>query len=514
MPTRPNILLLVSDQQRPDLLGCLGKLPVHTPRLDSLAREGTLFTRAYTPCPLCTPARASLLTGQYPSRHGAWSIGVDTPVDCLSLPALLSGQGGYATGILGKSHYMSCLRGDSPEALPLSRDADHFRKWNGPWYGFDHARICVGHADEPHAHSMHYGQWLLDRGIEPRPPYFHLAQGGRRPNDDVGRWELPENRHSNAWILEETRAFLDTHTARHPDQPFYLSVNFPDPHVPFKVPSPWDRLHDGVRLPHPCRKLGEEAGKPTLYRASVAGTLDELGWHQHAPIASLVPARTDRKTVAWTPEEENCWRIYFGMQSLLDHYVGRILDEFKTRGLAENTLVVYTSDHGDLMGDHWLQYKGGCHYRAAVGVPLIVRWPGMVPADRRHDALQSLVDLPATFLQAAGLPRHPRMQGADQLAVWTGQTDRARTGVWVDHRLEKGATVNSWITATHRLSLHAIHAEKRTEWELYDLVNDPDEFTNLAEDPATYPLRAELLAELMNYQGAVAEPSGVRTTYS
>ncbi|MFO1449058.1 MAG: sulfatase-like hydrolase/transferase [Opitutaceae bacterium] len=514
MRTPPNILLLVSDQQRPDLLGCLGTLPVRTPRLDALAREGTLFTRAYTPCPLCTPARASLLTGQYPSRHGAWSIGVDTPTDALSLPALLASQANYATGIIGKSHFMSCQRSDSPEALPRSRDWEHFRHWRGPWYGFEHARICVGHGDEPHAHSMHYGLWLRDRGIEPVPPYFHLPSSLSRPNQNVGRWALPEDRHSNAWILEETHAFLADHTNQKDARPFFLSVNFPDPHVPFKVPAPWDSLHDDVILPPPCRRFDEVQGKPTLYRATLEGNLDALGWHQQAYIPSLVPARTDRQKLAWTPLEEHCWRIYLGMQSQLDHYVGRILDALESVGLADNTLVVYTSDHGDLMGDHWLQYKGGCHYHAAVGVPMIVRWPQRVPAGRRHDALQSLVDLPATFLHAAGLARHPRMQGTDQLDVWTGRATRARSGVWIDHRVEQGLTVNSWITATHRLSLHSIHSEARTEWELYDLVNDPDEYTNLAADPATGAFRAELLAELINYQGTITEPAGIRTTYS
>ena len=514
VPKPPNILLLVSDQQRPDLLGCLGRIPVRTPNLDRLAREGTLFTRAYTPCPLCTPARASLLTGQYPSRHGAWSIGVDTPDNALSLPALLRERAGYYTGIVGKSHFKSCQRADSPEAFPASRDWEHFRRWSGPWYGFDRARLSVGHADEPHAYSMHYGLWLQEHGVAPEPPYFHHLNGGALPNDHVGRWDLPERFHSNAWILDETRAFLDEHAAQRTDQPFYLAVNFPDPHLPFKVPAPWDRLHDDVALPQPCRRVGELEGKPSLYRATVENDLSRLAWHDRAQIPSLASARSLRHTVGWTSDEQACWRIYMGMQSLLDKYVGSILDELAERNLSEDTLVVYTSDHGELMGDHWLQYKGGCHYRQSVGIPLIARWPGRIPAGQRQGALQSLVDLPVTFMRAAGLDAHPRMQGTDQLAVWQGEADRAREGVWIDQRLEKGITINSWISESARLSLHSIHAERRAEWELYDLQADPDEFDNLAGDSSTAEIRADLLGQLMSYQSAVASPGAMRLTYA
>ena len=159
MSKRPNILLIVSDQQRADLLGCCGDIPVKTPVLDRMAQQGTLFTRAYTPCPLCTPARASLLSGQYPSRHGAWSIGVDTPEAALSLPKLLSEQG-YGTALIGKSHFRSCMAPGSLEALPASQNWEHYSLWEGPWHGFEKAKICIGHGPEAHAYAMHYGLFL------------------------------------------------------------------------------------------------------------------------------------------------------------------------------------------------------------------------------------------------------------------------------------------------------------------------------------------------------------------
>lgn len=231
MSRPPNVVLVVSDQQRADLVGCFGRIPVRTPALDRLCGEGTAFRRAYTATPLCTPTRATLLSGQYPSRHGAWSIGTDVPDDALSLPSLLSEQAGYRTAIVGKSHFRSVLREGSVEALPRSRDWDFFRRWTGPWYGFEHAKICNGHVDEPHAYSMHYGLRLHESGVEPRPPYFqaepadtkqprkHRVEDGQ---DGVGEWELPEAYHSSTWVADEAVSYLEDSVTNHPEQPFYL----------------------------------------------------------------------------------------------------------------------------------------------------------------------------------------------------------------------------------------------------------------------------------------------------
>jgi uncharacterized sulfatase len=184
-------LLIVTDQQRPDLFGAAGRFPAKTPALDQLCAEGTMFERGYSPCPLCTPARATLVSGQYPSRHGAWSIGVDTPMDVLSLPQILREQGGYRTGIIGKSHLLSCHREGSLEAMPHIRDLDYFRNWTGPWFGFDYAKINVGHVAENHAYSMHYGAWLEDRGVPAEPPYFSETGDAHTVIGEDRLWKLP-----------------------------------------------------------------------------------------------------------------------------------------------------------------------------------------------------------------------------------------------------------------------------------------------------------------------------------
>lgn len=166
------------------------------------------------------------------------------------------------------------------------------------------------------------------------------------------------------------------------------------------------------------------------------------------------------------------------------------------------------------MGDHFLRAKGGSHYDAAARVPFILRWPGRVPAGTRSAALQSLVDLPATFMRAAGLEKHPEMQGVDQLPSWQDPSLLVREGVLIDHRVERGLYVNSWITDRYRLSVHSVHAEDRDEIELYDFEADPHEFVNLAAGGAHPELVNSLMAELLRYRMKVAGPWNDRSSFA
>lgn len=505
---RPHILFIVSDQQHPEALGCRG-YPVRTPNLDGLAAAGLTAARCYSPCPLCTPARASLLTGQYPSRHGAWSIGVDTPPNAFSFPAWLAAEAGYRTALLGKAHLRSCQREDSFEALPQARDWDLLRRWNGPYYGYETARISVGHAHEHHAHGLHYGLFLKDHGVEPTSSYFQQPGEGP-PNNDVGVWDLPEELHSSTWVADETCRFLEEHHHHHPDRPFYACVNFPDPHVPFRVPAPWDTLHDDVALPTPLRIEHEEADKARFYRACVNGDVKAQGWTQGVGLPSM--RATQRDSIAWTLEEAACWRIYFGMISLLDKHVGRILDCLESLGMRDDTLIVFTSDHGDLMGHHWLYYKGGSHYYGGAGVPLLASWPGHIEPGSTTDALHSLVDLPVTFNAAAGLEPALPMQGTSQLDVWTSRAEAVRRGVWIDHRVEAGVAVDSWITEAYRLSHYSYLDNGTSESELFSFADDPHEFRNVAvAEPARV---ATLSAELNAYRHQVQRDLRPRLTFA
>ncbi len=160
----PNILFITSDQQNPNFLGIFDDR-LKTPNLDRLAKEGITFTRSYVSCPLCTPARATWITGQYPFTHGAWSVGTNLDKSCLSLPKILS-KNGYRTAIIGKSHLEACGQEENIEGYVKNKSTDYFRKWAGPWYGFDYAQINTGHVDENHSASMHFRVWLEDNGVD------------------------------------------------------------------------------------------------------------------------------------------------------------------------------------------------------------------------------------------------------------------------------------------------------------------------------------------------------------
>jgi arylsulfatase A-like enzyme len=508
---RPNILFVTTDQQHPQCMGFLDPR-LKTPHIDRLAREGAVLTRSYTCSPVCTPTRATWVTGQYPSTHGAWSVGVNLPEPCVSLPELL-GHSGYRTAMIGKSHLQACLTpGTSAESPPRSEDTAFHRGWHGPWYGFEHAEINVGHADERHSASMHYRAWLEDHGVDINRHFactdWMTAQA----------WSLPEQYHPCAWAAERAVAYLRTHANAHAGSPFYLNLNFPEPHGPMHVPEPWYSLYADTPLHAPTRRWREWDGKPTMFSALCEDGLDKLDWYDRFRMPGIELAESARKQgpaseKAYTPLEIGRWRGYFGMISLLDHHLGRVLSCLDELGMSDNTLVVFTSDHGDLMGDHYIFGKGPCHYDGCVRVPTVVRYPRQIAAGSRCDELVSNVDLAPTFMAAAGLPIDPRMQGIDQLATWSGRAGPRRQGVWVDYRTERGLYVNTWITQRHRLSVHAT-SNRGDEYELYDLEADPNEFENLASRPEHSSIVTRMMGEMLREATTTAYPWAPRLGFA
>ena len=482
----PNILFVTTDQHHPNRVGVFDPRMI-TPNLDRMAREGATLTRSYVTCPLCTPTRATWITGQYPSRHGAWTIGTVLRKDCHSLPALLS-QAGYRTAMFGKSH-LEPVEIDAPdltEGLPRRFDTDHFRRWHGPWYGFQHVEINLGHCDEEQSASMHYRVWLEDRGIDPARYFGKMDPAGY---DQPRAWTLDQDHHPCAWATDRAIAYLRDHMGRHPDRPFYVNVNFPEPHPPFHVPEPWYSLAAEMEIGPPRRRWKEWQDKPMLYRALLDSRVEDLGWHDTfgVPALSSISAHSpftpigERDATHYREREAQWMRVYCGMIAMADHHLGRLLETLDELALADNTLVLFTADHGGMMGDHFLYGKGACHYDGCVRVPTFARWGGTVPAGLRSDALVSNVDIGPTFLAAAGLGASPQMQGVSQLGVFTGRQETARQGVLVDHRAERGLYVNTWITDRYRLSVHHTNTPS-AEMELYDLREDPDEMVNLTGD--------------------------------
>lgn len=488
MPPRRNVLLLFADQMRFDMLGVRNPA-IRTPNLDRLAARGMLLPRAYAPTPVCLPCRTSLLTGQYPSTHRATHNNSSLPEDYpLTLPRLLR-DAGYYTHIIGKTHFTCCHDPCSTESAPFIHNREYYRRWHGSYYGFEHADIAIGHSTEAHACGMHYGAWLEDRGVD-------LAKHfGQTPYEGFGAWDLPEEFHNSAWTAETTIASMQR--SREEGRPFFIWSNFQDPHNPCYVPEPWASMYDPATIPLHGFKPGEPdcyADKPPFYRE----ILDIPGPYEARPSDPGLPLAGNVCSLPYTEEEirKNA-ACYYGMVSLLDHHVGRILDALDASGQAENTILVFSADHGELLGDHGFWYKSLVTYDESIRVPMIVSCPGSIPAGTCSEAIQNLVDLAPTFLEAAGLGRETAFEGVSQWAAWRDPSCAVREDTVVEER-PFGTDFNQRIlvTPTHKLAVYA----NRSWGELYDLEADPHQTRNLYDDPAHRDLRDRLTARILSHE--------------
>lgn len=496
MAKRPNILLITTDQQHWNTLGCLNA-EIKTPVLDSLASEGVLFTRAYCPNPTCTPTRASIITGQYPSQHGAWSLGTKLPENAHTIGEDLQ-KAGYRTSLIGKAHFQQLLNtGAYPsiESNPLQQNLAFWRDFTGPFYGFEHIELLRNHTDEMHA-GQHYALWMEEKGLTNWRDYFQeygkpLKSTHLRPGDAPGRgsWTLPEEYHYNNFIAERTNERLEEHAKN--DEPFFLWASFPDPHPPYIVPEPWASMYDPKKMTVPKMTPGEHDANPPHHKLTQAAKPDFKPWQEkdghgmHGMHSHLHNDEQLARDIA----------LYYGMMSFTDKCIGDILAKLKALGLDKDTIVVFTTDHGHFFGHHGLTAKGPFHYEDMIKVPFIVRYPSVVPAGRKSDALQSLVDLPQTFLDYAGIDAPRTMTGVSQRDVWNGKTPSARDHIIVEnHHQPTTIHVKTRVDARYKITVYC----DRPYGELFDLKKDPGEMKNLWDDAASQELKKELLLKLVH----------------
>ncbi|GIP40425.1 sulfatase [Paenibacillus sp. J31TS4] len=484
---RPNILLITSDQQHWNTIGAF-QPELSTPNLDRLVREGTTFTRAYCPNPTCTPTRASIITGQYPSQHGAWTLGTKLLEDRHTVGEDFQAAG-YRTSLVGKAHFQPI---EGTEAYPSLEGRDYLHdlafwtNFHGPFYGFEHVELARNHANEWLV-GQHYALWMEDKGYANWRDYFAQPTGSMDPHAKF-HWPIPEEIHPDAWIAERTNALLEEHKDK--DESFFLWASFFDPHPPYLAPAPWDAMYDPGTLTIPTATPGEHDRNPPHFRLTQEDDPDfsayrESGFGIHGYHSHARHSEEDRRRQV---------AVYYGMISLMDKYIGRILDRLEELGLSDNTIVVFTTDHGHFFGQHGLQAKGGFHYEDLIKLPFLVRYSGQVPAGRVSPALQSLVDLAPTFLSMAGIPVPPAMTGVDQSAVWQGEAERARDHVVCEFRHEP-TTIHQKTYVDDRYKLTVYY--NRTEGELFDLQEDPGEIDNKWDDPASQELKKELLLRFL-----------------
>jgi len=448
---RPNILLLYTDQQRWDALRANGNSEIKTPNLDRLADESVNFNRYFVQAPVCMPSRVSFLTSRYCSTLGIETNGVPVSEDVVTLPHMLHNYG-YRSGNIGKLHFLN------------HANRDH--RLVHPSYGFDHLEI----SDEPGSYEDAYRAWVrrvapdqIDNVSLGLPPATEVWQKTMGVDDGIVH---PETRFSKsatpfpgdsgvthtAFVAEQTMAFMEQHR----DAPFFCVGGFYSPHEPWVAPQEFLDLYDPDSL-----------ALPTFPPEIDAQRSDE-----RFSDAELRSARQG----------------YYGMVSEVDHHVGRILDRLDVLGMRENTIVVFTSDHGEWLGEHLRYGKGYPGHDVVSRVPMMVRWPERFPqAGETVSAIVEAVDVVPTLLELAGIQVPYEVQGKSFAGLLEGRTESHRDSALVEGPGWKGLRIDGFRYVV----------EKDGKESLFDLNKPLGDYENVAGEDAYASVLGEVRVELL-----------------
>ncbi len=514
---QPNFLLFITDQQRSDHLACAGNRIVRTPHINSIARRGVRFTRFTVASPVCQPNRATLMTGRLPSLHGVRHNGLALSLRATTFVELMR-VAGWRTALVGKSHIQNMVgpppafrrewgkdgkAAPPPELREAMRDDDDPAgyeqefpsRWEDPshdmrlpFYGFEHVELCDGHGDQCHGE---YLRWASARHPDPRKlmgPENQLA-GNKMTVPQAWRTAVPIELYPTTFIAERTNAILDAWAKSDRSKPFMIQCSFNDPHHPFTPPGKYWDMYDPKDMPLPS---GYDLGnaKPTPQVARLHAERDNGTRFAKAQAAFAVTEQETKEALALT----------YGMITMVDDAIGTVLAKLADLGLDGDTIVAFTSDHGDLMGDHQLMLKGSFANHGLVQVPFIWADPALKGrAGTTSDALCGTLDLAATYLDRSGLEPFNGIQGKSLVPAIEGRDAKGHDGVIVEYGAQRPfmgkpgiMTMRSLVTERWRLTMY-----RGEEWgELYDLANDPDEKVNLWDDPGHHAVRGEMAERL------------------
>jgi arylsulfatase A-like enzyme len=446
-----NFLFLMTDQHRVDTLGAYGNRLARTPHLDRLAGEGTRFDRWYTPTAICTPARASLLTGQAPFRHKVLAnhernVGYqeDLPDGAFTFPVALR-EHGYQVGMIGKWH-----------AGTLKAPAD---------YGFDGPHLPGWHNPVEHEDYLAY---LKENGF----PAYEITDRirGTLPNGGPGnllaaRLQQPLEATFEYYMATRAIEMLRGYAG----EPFFLALNFFGPHLPYIVPDEYFDMFDPKDVPLPKSIAETFAGKPPV----------QANYSAHWTFDTM-PIEVTRKLIA----------VYWGYVTMIDEQIGRVLTVLDELGLRDETTVFFTCDHGEFTGSHRLHDKGPAMYEDIYRTPGIIRMPGAPPQVR--DEFVSLLDCAATILDLAGVPGEAAVDSRSLAPIVRGEHPEWQPDIVAEFHGHHFPYPQRML----RDDRYKLVVNPDSTNELYDLELDPDELLNVYHHPEMAPVRKRMLRRL------------------
>jgi len=462
MSDKPNIVFIFSDQHRGDTMGCVGHPVVRTPNLDRLAAEGVTFTRCSTNSPLCMPARASMMTGHYVCEHGVWNNEVEADPKGPSHVRKIR-DAGYHTALFGKTHLW--IHGDRAGGIAhASQNADILADW-----GFDHVHELTGPIASIRNDS-YYTDHLKQKGLlEAHRRYMteyteQWSRGQARP------WEeppcpLPAEDHLDAYTGRMAAEWIRNYQS---DRPFYLQVLFPGPHDPFDSPAEYRALYRPEDMP--------------------VGIMDWPG----EPIPAYV-----RMVLRWsglkgmTPEQKQILRtFYYGKVTLIDEYIGHVIDALEDRGLLDDTWIIYSADHGEMLGDHMMSHKI-VFYDGALRIPCILRPPGGC-RDWQSAALTDQIDIAASLADIAGAAPVQGSDGRSLIPLVNGGPDAPGSQEGKEVVFSEVMGFSMVYDGRYKLT---VSSNSQRPVELFDVRADPDELENRVLDESLASLRQSLLED-------------------
>lgn len=433
---RPNILWVCTDQQRFDTLQGLSNDRIRTPNLAKFMADAVTFTNVFVQTPICSPSRGSFLTGRYPHSTGLRANGQYIRASELLVPRILA-DNNYTCGLAGKLHLAPCA-GGRLETEERIHDGYSLFEWS-----HDLSETWPGHNA--------WRNWLGQQGVT-LPPF---------PKAHVWGMPIDPKYTQTAWCAKVATDFMRANRGK----PWMMSVNIFQPHHPFFPTEEYLHRYDAKQMPDPAYKEGELDNKTPFQQ------LDHKAAYGGTALSFVNTSAEEHRVIK---------AAYYAMIEQVDTEMGHMLQALEETGQADNTIVIFMSDHGEMLGDHGIYLKGPYFYDCLTRVPLIIRWPGHFQAGHKVDALVEMVDLAPTLLEAAGIPLPVGVQGRSLMPLLTGQSDTHRDSVYMEfYNANFTYSIPPMITSVRTAEWKLNYCDHAQYGELYDLHNDPGEFNNV-----------------------------------